>query len=195
MPSLTLPAPAFAAGVNSVIACASDDRTVPALCAVRIIWDADRVLFVTTNRYVLAEQEIAREDPAGDDEGAVTVPLVAIKAALAVVKAAAVADVVIECGGSWQPGTVAGIAFDEPGEFPKYEALFPRPDAFGDVGHLAFDPSLIAKLAGPKVKGHYAGLKFTFGAGPAKPVLVHRMRDNEVTGPTFRGLLMPVRMA
>lgn len=195
MPSITLPALAFVDGANSVILCASDDRTVPALNCVRVIWDAERVLFVATDRYTLAEQTIRREEAVGDVEGAVSIPLAAVKSALAVIKAGAVTDVAIEAGGPYEDGSVAGVAFTEPGEFPRYELLFPRPDAFSEIGELAFDPALVAKLAGPKVKGKFAGLKFTFGSGPTKPVTVHRMRDNEVTGPTFRGLLMPIRLS
>lgn len=193
MPNLTLPAPSFVEGINSVIACADDDRTVPALNCVRVIWDAERVLFVATDRYTLAEQTIRREEAVGDVEGAVSIPLAAVKSALAVIKAGAVTDVAIEANGSHEQGSVAGVAFTEPSEFPRYEAVFPHPDTYSEVGQLAFDPALVAQLAGPKVKGRYAGLKFTFGSGPTKPVTVHRMRDNEVTGPTFRGLLMPIR--
>ena len=193
---LTLTAEAFASGVNSVLACAADDRTVPALACVFVCWDETSVKFVATNRYVLGEQTVMRPEAAeGDDiEGRTSIPLDAAKSALAVVKATKPATVEIVSDGQYQQGSVAGVSFEVPGDFPKYESLFPA--TAGPVEALAADPARIAELAGPKVKGRTAALRFTFAGDPKKPITVARLPwPGTEVDESFRGLLMPIKLA
>lgn len=197
---LTLTAEAFLSGVNSVLACASSDRTFPALNCVFVKWDEVRVAYVATNRYVLGEQTDRRPgvDGAiyeGDDvEGQVSVPVDALKAALTLVKAAKPTTVELVAEGAYQRGSVAGIAFEEPSEFPRYESLFPKTE--GPVETMAADPLRIAELAGPKVKGRPAVLRFTFAGSPNKPVTVARAPwPGTEVDESFRGLLMPIKLS
>lgn len=190
--NLTLPAADFVRGVNSVIACAGDSKTIPALHCVHVAWDAlSGVQFVATDRYVCAEQTIPfREGETVEDFGAVSIPLDAVKNALAVIKATNPATVTVTSDGQYTPGSVAGIAFAGVGEFPKYASLFPSLDSLGSVEAFIVDPAKVAQLAGPKVKGLHSPMRIAFGASAIKPALVTRTNDEH-----FRGLLMPIRPA
>jgi DNA polymerase III sliding clamp (beta) subunit (PCNA family) len=193
MTTLTIPAQHFADGVNSVLACASTDRTVPALFVIRVDWDAEAVRFIATDRYVLGEQTIPRPEPVGDDEGAISVPVPAIKPALALIKAGALAEVTIECNAdAWGKGSVGGVAFDGVAEFPKYRALFPHDSAVTAIERNAFDPAKLIQLAGPKMKGSYCSLVLEY-TGEAKIIRVQR-QGGLTLNEGFRGLLMPIRL-
>lgn len=184
---LTMPAADFVRGVTSVLAAASGDRTLPVLNAVLVEWDAYGVTFAATDRYVCAEQVVPLPDDARE-AGKALVPVEVVKSVLAVLKATApkgnLADdrnvLVDDC-------EVYGQAFESPGDFPRYRSLFPAADAEGEIAAVVFDPALLAKLAGPKVKGRLPALRLKFTA-PVKPVLVTRQDDEH-----FRGLLMPIR--
>lgn len=196
--TITLSAADFVRGVNSVLACASGDRTLPAISCVRVEWDERAVVFVATDRYVMGEQTIERPAPASPDEvracGAVSIPLETVKAVLTVLKATApkgnLADgreVMLAACDERGRGEVYGQAFESPGDFPKYRSLFPHESTQAEISRVLFDVDKLAQLAGPKVKGRREPLECRF-TGEVKPICVTRVGDD-----TFRGLLMPIR--
>lgn len=205
----TIPTDAFLRGVSSVLPCADTDRTMPALNTVNIAWDTDGWVFAATDRYVLGEHAIAAPDP-DRVAGSVSVPVDALKSALAVIKATSPDLIAISL--AWErgsgadpltyvPASVLGIPFESPGEFPRYKPLFPAAEDYSDLGVCAFDPAKVAQLAGPKVKlgrgsARHRDMRFIFtkpskaGSGHLRPITVTRIGDEE-----FRGILMPVREA
>lgn len=193
MTTLNIPAKEFADGVNSVIACASADKMLSVLAVVRVEWDETSVRYVTTDRYVLAEQTMPRVELEGDPEGAISIPLDVVKSTLSLIKAGAIngVSVKVEAHG---PGRheVAGIRFDGVGEFPKYGALFPADSTITEVTRNAVDPGKLVQLAGPKVKGRYCSLLLEY-TGEAKIIRVRRL-DGTDLNEGFRGLAMPIRM-
>lgn len=178
---MKIPAVLFVEAATSVMPAACSDMTSPAIHAVHIRPDFDCLKFEATNRYVLAEHTVSLELEA--DTPAVTVPLTAMKSALAVIKATGATEVEVTAE------TVAGIPFRYDHEFPRTGALWPGEAKFAPAAGMVLDLDRITELAGPKVKGKRAPLQFTF-TGEVKPILVHRHGvDN------FRGLLMPIRPA
>lgn len=196
--TITLSAADFVRGVNSVLACASGDRTLPALNVVRIEWDERAVVFAATDRYVMGEQTVERPAPADGEEprspGAVSIPLEAVKAVLAILKATApkgnlldTREVTIPPVPEWGHASIEGVAFGTPGDFPKYRSLFPHESTQAEIARVLFDVDKLAQRAGPKVKGRRADLECRF-TGEVKAICVKRVGDD-----TFRGLLMPIR--
>lgn len=175
--------------VNNVAACgASTDTTLPILCTVQLEWDGTQLKTVATDRYVLAEQTVTVDQPDGSDPWAVNVDAKTLVAAL---KAAgkhpqvtfepADGHVVIEwAAGSAKPPTVDG-------DYPKVDQLWPEP---GDgVTYIGVDPQMLARFAKLKSTDRRIAVRFTFGDGPAKPILV---TSPEI--PDFRALLAPLRL-
>lgn len=184
--SVTIPADDFVRCVMSVLPCASTDMTLPALVAVNVSWDGTEVTFRTTNRYVAAVQALPYAAPEDYVCGSISIPVATVKNALSVIKATTVpgrmpAAVTIDV----DLRTVLGIPFEDVGEFPKIDSLFPK--ATAPAESMIINPAYLALLAGPKIKGRVPTLEFAL-AGPVKPITVTRQGDD-----TFRGLLMPCR--
>ncbi len=186
----------FAAGVNSVLACAATDRTSPTLCAINIAWADGLVVFSATDRYVLGEQTIRHlpEDvEASEPSGSALVPTDTVKAVLAMVKASKQPTVAIEgAAAPYEEGKLAGLPFAGLDAWPKVASLFPHESLLGGIERVGINPGKLVQLAGPKFRGKYPDLRLNFQKdGPAKGVLVTRIVDEDRA---FRGLIMPIRL-
>lgn len=174
----------------------SKDKTLPALCGVRVF--ADRAL--ATDRYVMARQEFTAD---GLEFPPFTIPAAEIKGIVAKGRPSAVRVEGRQPGAKVTLDYADGTAItflEVPAEFPSVERLFSdfAPSLSG--GQVMFDPARLVPLsklrvwtgtssAPKRAKGAMMAATFAFN-GPTKPVNV-----TVANLPEFRALIVPMKPA
>lgn len=182
--------------IESVVLAAGKDTTLPTLCAIYFEWEkAGRLMLTSTDRYKLINATLPIDKPS--DDGAF---LLQKNDALALAKMLPKKPArsygpdphcIVELDGdkvtfSWTGGTA--VFENHPGEFPKYQGLFPDKAVETDWVNInvAENLAFLAKIKTTKV--------WTFMlTGQNRAVLATAKPDME-SDPSYRALIMPVRL-
>jgi DNA polymerase III sliding clamp (beta) subunit (PCNA family) len=208
VPAFTMPAGVLRDMLAGALVAAGKDKTMPALCAVRIEWDEiTPVRVVSTDRYRLIVGAAVESDclvQAGDGafliDRATVVDLVkalpklparydwpshAIHATVTV----SGDHVVVRVDDSSGSGTWSREIRTVDGEFPKYRSLIPSPDEAVETANIAWDPDYLSDVS--KIPhGKNDPVKWTF-YGSTRPAVA---RYGSHHGVEWLYLLMPVRL-
>ena len=196
MTTITLPAQTLRTALASALPCASKDRTLPILNAVRLVVEVGEFKAMSTDRFSISRYS-AIEHVKAEGEGAITLAVADTKALIAAIpkpnriNRADEVSLTIEDGKLTVALIGATLTYTGvDGDYPAIERLIPDGDD-NTIGRVGLNHSTLKQMTDcvKALDARNSALVFTPGESNTKPI-----RLTVEDAPEWTGLIMPMRI-